>query len=79
MATNTSLLSTNEANNQKMQGVMEELKAKIILLEKASQALELAKATLLERENEIAMAQEQLETAKKKHHATCRKSRYGTE
>ncbi|MCC5014602.1 MULTISPECIES: hypothetical protein [Legionella] len=65
MATNTSLLSTSEANNQKMQGLLEELKVKIILLEKASQALELAKSTLLERENEIATTQEQLETAKK--------------
>ncbi|WP_198009817.1 hypothetical protein [Legionella tunisiensis] len=44
---------------------MEELKAKIILLGKASLDLELAKAALVQRENEIATTQEQLETAKR--------------
>lgn len=64
IATNTSLISANEVNNQKMQELMEELKTKLILLEKASQDLELAKAALIQREKEIATTQEQLETAK---------------
>lgn len=65
IATSNNLVSATETNDLQMQELLKELKAKIVLLDKASQELEAAKKALLEKEKEIVTIQEQQDVAKR--------------